>query len=298
VADTKLHHRIVDGTGRLLMRATSRRLPREEAGWLVGPAAGRAKVGHGWVERMAAELGGGISTGPEHGLLPSFEALAGPDFDPGKVDRRIADFYEHAAAWRLDLWSEWSALAWPFGRLIAATLSQRLEQLCLPMRPLDVSFGMDSTVVHIHDALGGHAGAAWLRAMRKTGRIAYSGLYGVAHLPGHGQPSVRVVFPLPLGSVQVFLRPSSDGAGGFRLTSPLGRFGDDGAYLVLERPTEGLFARRIPIAEQFHLYVDDEGDVRTDHGLRLWRVPAVRLHYRLRRDTAPPRADQTLTGGS
>jgi hypothetical protein len=152
------------------------------------------------------------------------------------------------------------------------------------MRPLDVCLGMDSTVVHIHDAAGAHHGAAWLRTMRKTGRITYSGLYGLARLPGHEQPSVRVVFPLPLGSVQVFLRPSGDGAGGFLLTSPLGRFGDDGAYLVLERPSGDLFARRIPIAERFHLYIDADGDVRTDHALRLWNIPAVRLHYRLRHD--------------
>jgi hypothetical protein len=278
----KLWHRTIDGTGRLLMRLTSRRLRREEAGWLVGPAGARDVVGHEWVDRLAAELGGYTTTGPEHGLLTSFDALAGPGFDPGTVDPRIADFYERASAWRLDLWSEWSALAWPFGRLIAATLSERLEQLSLPMRPLDVSFGMDSTVVHIHDATGGVAGAAWLRTMRKTGRITYSGLYGVTLLPGHDQPSVRVVFPLPLGSVQVFLRPSSDGTGGFRLTSPLGRFGDDGAYLVLEHPSGHLYARRIPIAERFDLYVDRDGDVRTDHSLRLWRIPAVRLHYRLR----------------
>ena len=43
---------------------------------------------------------------------------------------------------------------WPFGRLISATLSERLQQLSLPMRPLDVSFGMDSRVVHVRDAGG------------------------------------------------------------------------------------------------------------------------------------------------
>jgi hypothetical protein len=94
---------------------------------------------------------------------------------------------------------------------------------------------------------------------------------------------VRVVFPLPLGSPQVYLRPSVDEHGGLHLRSPLGRFGEDGAYLVLERPGSRLLARRIPIAEHFHLFVDADGDVRTDHSLKLWNIPAVRLHYRLRR---------------
>jgi hypothetical protein len=273
----------VDLLGRALMRVSSRRLPRASVAWLVGPSAGRDVVGHDWVERTAADLGGTLSAGLDHGLLTSFAALAGQDFDPGDVDPRIADFYERTSRWHLDLWSEWSALAWPFGRMITAWLSERLQQACLPMRPLDASFGMTSKVVHIHDAHGDVVGSAWLRNMRKTGQVTYSGLYGVRALPDSQQPSVRVVFPLPLGSLQVFLKPSAGPDGSFHLHSPLGRFGGNGAYLVLERYDETLSARRIPLNEHFHLYVDDEGDVRADHSLKLWNIPAVRLHYRMRR---------------
>ncbi|MFI7607889.1 hypothetical protein ACIBTV_22485 [Micromonospora sp. NPDC049366] len=273
----------IDLLGRALMRLSSRRLPRHSFDWLIGPSAGRDVVGHDWVRRTATDLGGSLSSGPDHGLLTSFAALAGEGFDPSTVDRRIADFYEHASRWHLDLWSEWSAVAWPFGRIITSLLSERLQQACLPMRPLDASFGMTSDVVHIHDAYGEVVGAAWLRNMRKTGHVAYSGLYGVRTLPGSRQPSVRVVFPLPLGSFQVFLRTSAGPDGSFHLRSPLGRFGADGAYLVLERHDETFSARRIPLNEHFHLYVDEDGDVRADHRLKLWNIPAVRLHYRLRR---------------
>jgi hypothetical protein len=274
----------LDRLGRMLMRLTSRRVDRDSVGWLIGPSAGVEVVGHDWVERMATAVGGSLSTGPDHGLLTSFDALRGPEFDPDLVDPRIVDFYEHATHWHLDLWSEWSAIAWPFGRAITALFSERLKQLSLPMRPLDVSYGMDSTVIHVHDRDGNVLGAAWLRNMIKTGSTTYSGLYGVATLPGSTQPSVRVVFPLPLGSVQVFLRPSTDDKGGLHLRSPLGTFGTDGAYLVLEREGNTLNARRIPINEHFHVFVDNSGDVRCDHSLRLWNIPAVRLHYRLRRN--------------
>jgi hypothetical protein len=74
-----------------------------------------------------------------------------------------------------------------------------------------------------------------------------------------------------------------DEQGGLHLRSPLGRFGTDGAYLVLRRRNGVMNARRVPIAEHFHLYVDDEENVRTDHSLKLWNIPAVRLHYRLTR---------------
>ncbi|MFG2045438.1 hypothetical protein [Dactylosporangium sp. NPDC048998] len=273
---------LFDMFGRLLMRLTSRRTTEDRSPWLVGPSAGREVVGHGWVEHWAAANDGYTSEGPGHGLLASFAALAGDAFDPGEVDPRIADFYERTAGWRLDLWSQWSPYAWPFGVLLSALLSKRLQQLSLPLRPLDVSYGMDSTVVHVHDKDRAVIGAAWLRNLRKTGLTTYSGLYGIHTLPGSAQPSIRVVFPLPLGSFQVFLRPSTDGSGGLHLHSPLGRFGTDGAYLVLQRRNGVLNARRIPIAEHIHLFVDADGDVRTDHSVRLWHIPVVRLHYRLR----------------
>ena len=272
----------LDHLSRTLMVATSRRVPRESVPWLHGPKSGSDVIGHGWVEKVATELGGRTSRSPEHGLLPSFEALRGPAFDPDAVDPRIADFYEHTASWTLDLWSEWSALAWPFGRAITALWSNRLQQLSLPMRPLDVSMGMDSDVVHIHGADGTVVGAGWLRTMRKTGETTYSGQYGVAHLPGSDQPHVRVVFPLTLGWLPVFLTPSVDAEGGFHLHSRIRPFASEGSYLVLERPDDTLNVRRLPLNEHFHVYPDAEGDLRCDHSLRLFDIPAIRLHYRMK----------------
>lgn len=37
----------------------------------------------------------------------------------------------------------------------------------------------------------------------------------------------------------------------------------------------------VPLAEQFRVYVDDEGTLRTDHALSLWSIPVLQLHYRL-----------------
>ena len=277
----------LDAMAQTWMVATSRHVRREAVPWLLGPSAASERVGHGWVEQAAADLGGRTSTGPTHGLLPSFELLAGDGFDPARVDPRIVDFYEHTSLWGIDLWSEWSPMAWPFGRAITALWSHRLQQLSLPMRPLDVSFGMDSSVVHIHDSDDQVVSSAWLRTMRKTGETTYSGQYGLVTLPGSNQPSVRVVFPLPSGCLPVLLRPSVDADGSFHLRSPIGRFGADGAYLVLRRDDGSVNVRRIPIAEHFHLYVDADGDVRADHSLRLYDIPAVRLHYRMRRAPDP-----------
>ncbi|MDQ1475745.1 MAG: hypothetical protein QOE62_974 [Actinomycetota bacterium] len=58
------------------------------------------------------------------------------------------------------------------------------------------------------------------------------------------------MFPLPNGSISVFLQPSVDRDGALVLTSPIAKFGD-------------------------------EGTLRTDHALNLWSIPTLRLHYRL-----------------
>ena len=101
-------------------------------------------------------------------------------------------------------------------------------------------------------------------------------------MPGTDQPSVHVAFPLEAGNVQVFLRPRVLPGGDLELTSPTGTFGDDGAYVVVD--DSGTHGARAPIHETFRVYLDREGVLRTDHVLRLWSAPVVRLHYKLTRE--------------
>jgi hypothetical protein len=66
------------------------------------------------------------------------------------------------------------------------------------------------------------------------------------------------------------------------------RFGDDGAYLIARGRGDSVAVRRVPLAEQFRVYVDDEGTLRTDHSLSLWTIPTLRFHYRLERGPPAP----------
>jgi len=194
----------------------------------------------------------------------------------------VSAFYERTSDWRLDVWSQWCPVAWPFGWLVSSVFARRLEQLNLPLRPLDVARGMDSRVRTVVDADARQLGAAWLRNLRATGQTIYSGWYSTTRLPGSDRPSIRVVFPLPNGSVTVFLRPENGDAGSVRLVSPMGRFGENGAYLIVAGDDgKTAWVRRVPVAEQFTVYVDEEGVLRTDHELNLWTIPVIRLHYRM-----------------
>ncbi len=218
-------------------------------------------------------------------------ALDGPGFAAAEVHPRIRAFYEHTAGWELDVWSRWRWWAEPGGRLINAVFARRLQQLSLPTDPLDTSDGMDSRVLGFTSPAGQHLGTAWQRTLRRTDTTVFGGFYGVTAVPLGDRPCVRVVFPLPNGSLTVFLTPSAHGRGGLRLASPTGRFGAAGAYLVV-RPDGGAsgWARRVPLPEDFILAVDAAGDVRCDHHLRLGRSEVLHLRYRARSRSRPPAA--------
>lgn len=283
--DVALGGALVDRFTQRWVIATGR--PVEFAGperWLDGPIGSPDGVGEDWIEQHAGRHGARLEVAPDQGLLPDFGALAGPGLDVTEVSAAIVDFYEHTSGWSVDVWSRWSRWAEPGGRLINWLFARRLRQLSLPTDPLDVAYGMQSRVVGLVDPDGDHLGTAWQRTVRSTGTTIFGGFYGIATRPAAGRPSIRVVFPLPNGSLTVFLRPDAAADGGLVLTSPAGRFGDDGAYLIV-RPDAGPrgWARRIPVPERFELFTDVDGVLRCDHRIDLGRREILRLHYRLQR---------------
>lgn len=250
--------------------------------WLDAPMSRAARVADSWLDAEAARSSGSLDRDdPGAGLLQSMSLLDGPGFDTGRLRPEIRDFYEHTAAWRMEVWTGWSPVFWPAGELVARLYGRRVEQLALPMRPLDVARGMDSQITLIRDRQGTQVGAAWMRSLRGSGRHVFSGSYSARALPGADRPSIHVAFPLESGNVQVFLRPSVTGDGGLVLESPAGRFGQDGAYVVVRDGRD--HAARVPLHETFHVYVDEHGVLRTDHELRLRRAWVARLHYKLER---------------
>ncbi|GAA1922913.1 hypothetical protein [Nocardioides hwasunensis] len=274
---------LLDLGSRTFWRATGRRIDlagREQ--WLNAPVSASARVDPAWLEAEAARHGGVLGPDdPDGGLLPDMSVLDGPGFDARRLQPAIRDFYEHTAQWQMEVWTGWSPWFWPGGEVVSRLWGRRVEQLALPMRPLDVAHGMDSRVTPIRDGTGTQVAAAWSRTLRDSGRPVFTGAYSARSLPGADRASVHVAFPLESGNLQVFLRPSVVDRGGLLLTSPRGRFGQDGAYVVVRE--RGDHAARVPLHETFHVYVDPDGVLRTDHELRMWNASVVRLHYKLGR---------------
>lgn len=238
-------------------------------------------IGDGWLSAAATSLGGAVREDEEDaGILPDMTRLDGPSFSASQLRPEVRDFYEHTSQWRMEVWVQWNPLFQPGGELISRYFGRRVQQLALPTRPLDLALGLDSRVVTIVDAAGTQQVAGWVRTLRSTGDHVYSGCYSTRVLPGSGQPSVHVAFPLESGNVQVFLQPRALSDGALELSSPGGSFGENGAYVVVEDRGRA-HAALAPIREAFRVYVDTEGVLRTDHRLCLWSATVVRLHYKL-----------------
>lgn len=259
-----------------------------EHSWLRAPTSAGPVVRDGWLEAEAALHGGYVDeASPGAGLLASMADLDGPGFRAADLLPQVRDFYEHTADWQVEVWSAWAPWAWPGGELVSRLFGKRVEQLALPMRPMDVAHGMDSRVSVIRDGAGRQVAAGWLRTLRATGEYVFSGCYSFRTLPGADRPSIHVAFPLESGNVQVFLRPEVRPDGSLLLESPAGAFGADGAYVVVE-DRGSTYASRAPVHESFHVHLDDRAVLRTDHLLRLGPATAMRLHYKLLPPALPP----------
>jgi len=89
-----------------LVRLTGRKIRRSDAPWLDCVLGKPGVIGTGVYQRIGKEEKLELSQPPDAGLIENFESLRGPSFDPDQVDRRIRQFYEHAALYRLEVRSE------------------------------------------------------------------------------------------------------------------------------------------------------------------------------------------------
>lgn len=271
---------LVDWVTQRWVQLTGRRIAVASHPWLDGPLGSTSGIGPDYYGQLARTQQLHLRSGPA-GLMPRFSDLAGPDFDPSRVDPRVVHFYERTSEYRLDTWSQWCGAFRPFGWLLAALFSRRLQQLNIPLSPLDGSKGLDSRIILLVDPVSNtvrHTG--WVRELRSTRRVAYVGDYSTVTVPGHGSPCVRVVFPLPNGNATVVLRPEARDDGSLVLHSSGSCFGDSGFYFVV-RNGDHAWVRYLPtMRESLHVYVEGS-ELHTDHSFRIFGLNYLQLHYRL-----------------
>lgn len=268
---------------------------RSDVPWLVCPTGPADRIGERWYEQLAAAENLTLQSPTGSGLVPDWNALRGPGFDPEAVDPAIRHFYEHTSLYSLEAWSEVSIFMRFFLWGLVTFASRRMQQLNFPVSSLELAGGMSSEVLELTDTAGRRKYTGWLRRMKKNGCVIYAGIYTTGAVPGCSGRCVKVSFPVPKGSSTVFLRPEALPDGSFKLVSQGRRFGDSGFYRLVERGPDRYQVRYLKtLQEVFHVYVDREGVLRTDHSIRYLGLPVMRLHYKIERAKAASGANDSV----
>jgi hypothetical protein len=267
-----------------MVRVTGRKIRRSDAPWLNCFLGEPGLIGAGIYQKIADQEQLKLRTLLQAGQFPDFEALRGPSFDPSAVDRRIRHFYEHTAEYHLEVWSEVYFVGRFFLWLLVEFLSRRMDQLNFPISSLEVAKGITSELVQLYEpATGRVVSTGWLRRMKSTGRVTYAGIYSTIRVPCEENPCVKVTFPCR-GSANVYLRPVAHADGSFGLDSSGSGFGKSGFYRLVESGPEHWRVRYFKtLHELFHVYVDAEGVLRTDHQISFVGLTILRLHYKMTR---------------
>ena len=271
---------LVDWVTQLWVQYTGRRVEPQSHTWLETPIGPPSGIGPSFFHDLAQQRGWRLES-DRRGLM-RLQALHGAEFDASRLQPGVRDFYEQTSDYHLDVWFEWCGVFRWLGGLVVGLFSRRLQQLNLPISPLETSRGIDSQVLElVEPSTGQTMVTAWLRRLLHSGHVLYAGVYSTCQLPNNEQVHVRVAFPLPNGSAIVILKPNLLPDGSLRLDSSGRGFGHPGFYFSLQN-AGGFWARYVPtFHETIHVYEAEAGVVRTDHVFSIWGQRFLHLHYRM-----------------
>jgi hypothetical protein len=260
------------------------RVPAADLPFVVPRAARSAYVGTGYIQGLAEELGGTYTAAArDTGIVGSIDTLAGPDFDPGRVDPLVGEFYEHTTRFALDIEPEWRMWVRPGYLLYRALVARPLGQASLPMDQREAQRGIRSRIDTITDVDGAVSVRGWVRSFADDDEPIMLGIYTTYTHGGRGYVSVG--FPVPEGSFTATLRPQPRPDGGLRLTSRV-HDGQAGHYLTyVDTAADELTALAVHgFEEQLDVFVED-GVLRAEHAFWVFGFPFLVLHYRIARKT-------------
>jgi hypothetical protein len=266
------------------VQLSGRRVRLKEAEWLSGPTGPTTAIGPQVFERDASARGLVLrdDDGPI-GLIPDFSSLASNAFDPGQIEAAVRDFYQQTSRYEVDVWSEWRGAFKPFGRLLAVLFSRRLQQLNVPLSPLDTSQGIESRLFQYRDPSHNQvAYTAWVRRLIGSGNVLYAAAYSTTEIPGQPGFCVKVVFPLPNGNAVILMRPEAHADGSFSLVSSGRNYGETGFYFTVMANEAEAWVRYLPTLRETITVYPDGPSARANHLLTLWGAEVLHLHYRLR----------------
>ncbi len=258
------------------VRTTGRKATIADMPWLFGPMGTEETIGTAFYGAYANKHGLKLVSREHNGLVKDFkQVIDNPELE---IAPAIVDFYEHTAAHKLEVWSQWYRPVKFFAHTLIKLISPKMEQFNIPLDPLETSRGMSNEVISLQENEQ-QVLACWLRKSILTNRVVYSGFYAAIEIEGN--PFVRVVFPLPKGNVTVVLRVVALADGSVELLSDGKKPGSAGYYRVKSIGPDKVRYKFIPLKERIHVFEDEYGVLRTDHIFWFLGMKFLHLHYKI-----------------
>jgi hypothetical protein len=262
------------------------RVRAEDLPFVVPLEARSRYVGTGYIRELADVLGGTYTADADDvGIVASLDSLAGPQFDPSRVDPRVREFYEHTTRFTLDIVPEWRLWVLPGYLLYRNLVARPLGQASVPMNQRETQRGIRSRIDTIsapdRDEKDVVAVRGWIRSFTDNDEPIYVGVYTTYRHEDHGYVSVG--FPLPQASFTATLAPTTRPGGGLVLSSR-SDLKHPGHYLTyIDAETRELTTAAVQgFAERLDVYVED-GELRAEHAFWVFGLPFMVLHYRMQR---------------
>jgi len=273
-----------DWITQLWVKTTGRKIDIAEHQWLLGPIGKTDKIKDSFIGDLCLKEQLTIQkNGKDFGLMNSVEAWGLPNEQNKKLNQQVVDFYEHTINYNFEVWSSWCSFFYPFGRLLNVIFSKRLQQLNLPLKPLDSSRGIQSNIVKLFPQNSNKAKwTIWYRVLKSKNDVIYSGIYDTTFLQHLNRNCLKVIFPLPNGNATVIMRINVLNDGSLFLESKGKKFGDPGFYFTLTNQRGKFWSKYVKVMhETIKVFEDEEGILRADHFLKIWGMYFLKLHYKM-----------------
>lgn len=279
-----------DWITQLWVKATGRRIDPSSHQWLLGPVGNTDKIGDTFIAMLCEKDALAIEkNGKDFGLMSSVNEWGLPEKELALLNKQVADFYEHTINYNFEVWSSWCGAFYPFGKLLNLIFSRRLQQLNLPLKPLDSAKGIQSNIIKLFPGNSSDAKwTIWYRILKSKNDVIYSGVYSTAFLQSVNTKCLKVIFPLPNGNATVIMNISVLNDGALFLESKGRKFGNPGFYFTLTNHKGKFWAKYVKtMHETIRVFEDEEGVLRADHFLKIWGMYFLKLHYKMTKKGLP-----------
>lgn len=256
----------------------------KEFTWLIGPCGNINGIGENFINQLAKNENLIIEReSKSKGLIASIDQLNLSETELSNLSPNVIDFYESTADFDLAFTVKWNPFFKAFGILVNKLFSRRINQLHIPTTNIKNAESITSEIITLSDPKSNNVKyTIWLRTIKSSGQVIYSGVYTTCKLPS-GKNGIKAVFPLPNGNATVIMSPSVGTSGELILDSSGKRFGNAGFYFLLKDSKGNYWSRYLRSFRDKLIIRSENGHISAEQTLTLWHQRVLTFNYKIKR---------------